>query len=139
MFIPVCYILYTLTITATLRLVTLVNHSEEYGIQSLGPDNIAIWKIRLLSLATSVATPLIGLIFFQSIPAFSIVLFEAKVVPLSIILSNDPYSYVYLVSIIFALVINTITKLYSTFILHTLTPKSIHHFSLSLGTALIFF
>ena len=138
MFTTVCYILVTLTITATLRFVTLVNNSEESGIQSLGPDDIAIWKIILFSLATAVAIPLIGLMFFQSIPSFSIVLFDSNVVPLSIVLSQDPYSYVYLVLIAIAVLTNVITKLYSTLILKTITPNSPHHFSLSVETALTF-
>jgi hypothetical protein len=53
---------------ATLRLISLVNKSEQSGIQSLGPDNVAIWKIRVFSLSLAITIPLIGLIVFQSIP-----------------------------------------------------------------------
>jgi hypothetical protein len=54
--------------TATLRTISLLNNSEELRIQSLGPDDEAIWKIRIMSISVSVTIPTIGLIFFQSIP-----------------------------------------------------------------------
>ena len=36
-----------------LRLVSLAKLSEEAGIQCLGPDNVAIWKVRLIIIFTS--------------------------------------------------------------------------------------
>ena len=74
MFFSVCYILCGLTITAILRLISLVKNSEEFGIQSLGSDDVAIWKIRILSHTISFGLPFVGLIFFQSIPGFFIFL-----------------------------------------------------------------
>jgi predicted neutral ceramidase superfamily lipid hydrolase len=45
-YFALCNSLWSLTITGILRFISLIKNSESDGIQSLGPDDIAIWKIR---------------------------------------------------------------------------------------------
>ena len=39
--------------SGSIRLASLVKMSEEAGIQCFGPDNLAIWRVRLIVVATS--------------------------------------------------------------------------------------
>ena len=50
---PLHSFLACLIISGTLRLTSLVNMSEEAGIQFFGPDNVAIWKVRFITVSSS--------------------------------------------------------------------------------------
>jgi hypothetical protein len=140
MFISVCYILCGLTITAILRLTSLVRNSEQFGIQGLGPDDVAIWKIRMISVAISFGIPLTGLLFFQSIPGFFVVLANYNSIPLSEIAKLDPYNFAYIIPIFIAAFANLLPKIYSTFLVKKLKTSTESHskFLISLNIAIAF-
>ena len=140
MYISVCYILCGLTITAILRLISLVNNSEEFGIQSLGPDDAAIWKIRILSHTISFGLPFVGLIFFQSIPGFFAVLNNSNAITPSEIGKFDPYNFVYTVPVIIAATVNIIPKIYSVYLVQRLNNSTYFptKFLFSLNNAIAF-
>ena len=140
MYILLCYILCGLTITAILRLISLVKNSEEFGIQSLGPDDVAIWKIRIVSHAISFGLPFVGLIFFQSIPGFFAVLNNSNAIPLSEIAKLDPYIFVYTVPVFIAATVNIMPKIYSDYLLQRLNTStySATEFLISLNNAIAF-
>lgn len=114
MYMSVCYNLCALTITAILRFISLVKNCETSGIQSLGPDDVAIWKIRIISIAITLTLPLIGLMFFQSIPGFFYSLYNQQNISPAQILSQDPSCYVLLVPLVVAVVANATPRIYST-------------------------
>ena len=140
MFISVCYILCGLTITAILRLISLVKNSEEFGIQSLGPDDVAIWKIRIVSHAISFGLPLVGLIFFQSIPGFFAFLNNTNAMSPSEIGQFDPYNFVYTLPVIIAAIVNIMPKIYSVYLVQRLNTSAYFpsKFLISLNNAIGF-
>ena len=140
MFISVCYILCGLTITALLRLISLVTNSEESGIQTLGPDDIAIWKIRIVSHARCFGIHAVGFFCFQFIPGFFIVLSNPQAYPFIGVIQVDTYTAVYLVPLISALVSNLLSKSYAAVVNRKMKLSSPSHtkFLLSLNNSIAF-
>jgi len=127
-----------LTITGALRLITLVSNSEQYGIQSFGPDYIAVWKIRLMSFSFVVSLMLYCIMFHQSIPAFLYDLYHSYRISSLEIIKQDPFSVIYPMPIAMAFTVNTIAKIYNIVIKKQIFGPAEDKFALSLGNVLIF-
>jgi hypothetical protein len=61
--------LWSLAITGILRFISIIKNLEQAGIQCPGPDYIAIWKIRMISIAATSILILSGHLFFNTLPA----------------------------------------------------------------------
>jgi hypothetical protein len=57
-----------LSIGCILRILTMINNTEQQGLQLLGPDDRAIIKIRIFSTAFSLFTILLGNLILNSFP-----------------------------------------------------------------------
>ena len=58
----------SITICSTLRLISLLKVSEEAGLQLLGPDNVAVVIIRLVSFLISTFSPFFTIYYFGAYP-----------------------------------------------------------------------
>ena len=133
-----CTCLWSLTVTGTLRLVSLVTGSEETGIQSFGPDHLAIWMIRLISLTLSAILMLSGIMIFNSIPIFFYMLYIPEHTPISEIYQQDPFIRIYLIPLIFAAMANAAPRVYCIFISRKIFGHVDDKFMLSLENVLAF-
>jgi hypothetical protein len=120
MYVSILYVLCAFTITTILRFISLVTNSEQSGIQSLGPDYIAIWKIRIISGVFTFTLPAVGLLCFQSIPGFFYTLYNTDSIPPGLIFEQDPYDYILLLPILIAVIANVVLTSYSAFLIHKL-------------------
>ena len=69
-YFALCNSLWSLTIIGILRFISIIKNSEQAGIQSLGLDYVALWKIRFISIAFTSIIVLSGSWFFNVFPAF---------------------------------------------------------------------
>ena len=83
------YIMTCMIFTLSLRLLSVVRLSEEAGIQCLGPDNVAIWKVRYSSLTVSIG---ISLLLFNNISSFQL-LFHPELNPIQVRVSWKQNSF----------------------------------------------
>ena len=56
-----------LIISGSIQFISIIKISEEAGIQILGPDNVAIWKVRVIVISTS---SLLSLLMIKNSTAF---------------------------------------------------------------------
>ena len=56
-----------LIISGSIQFISIIKISEEAGIQILGPDNVAIWKVRVIVISTS---SLMSLLMIKNSTAF---------------------------------------------------------------------
>jgi hypothetical protein len=142
MYVSILYVLCAFTITTILRFISLVTNSEQSGIQSLGPDYIAIWKIRIISGVFTFTLPAVGLLCFQSIPGFFYTLYNTDSIPPGLIFEQDPYDYILLLPILIAVIANVVLTSYSAFLIHKLEHVLVSRekfvFSLECIVALLF-
>ena len=127
-----------LAITGLMRLVTLISNSEQFGIQSFGPDYIAVWRIRIISSGFVLSLMLYCIMVHNSIPLFFYDLYHSERISSSDIAKYDPYYIIYPVPIALAFTINTISKIYKVIIQMQLFEQTEEKFALSLENVLIF-
>ena len=128
-FFPLCNCLWSLTISGILRFISIFKNSEQVGIQSLGPDYIAIWKIRLISMALTSSLILIGLLFSNAYPASFYTLYNKE--------TNSEIYKIYWIPVISATLTNTASKLYKTFLARQLFTDVQEKYAFSLETSLL--
>jgi hypothetical protein len=129
---------FSLTITGILRFVSLINKSEEIGIQSLGPDYLAIWKIRLMSFGLTLILLLSNIMCFHSIPILFYTLYSPVSLSYTSIYEQDPYIGIYITPLVLASVANVVPKLYAIFTTKNFTNQTGEKFVLSLTNVLGF-
>lgn len=103
----------SLSISGTLRLITLTKLSEEFGLQMLGPDSLAIYKVRFVSFFLSITLVVYAIIFQEFYPTTIDLFygiedanFSKRVINMEVmILFNIPQACV--------VIVNSFTKLYS--------------------------
>ena len=80
------------------------------GLQLLGTDNRAIVKVRWIAILTSLIVSLVGSQFVGAYPATFDLFFHHEDVPAYV---DKPFSVIYIIFAILAVLINCIAKLYS--------------------------
>jgi hypothetical protein len=133
-----CNSLWYLTISGALRLITIVKNSEQAGIQLFGPDNIAIWKIRWISVVLTSSLLLTGLLYFQSFPSFYYTLSYEKTIDGTDMYKQDPYLKVYLIPMFLVVIANGLPKLYGMVLDKLYFLEHNKKFAVSLESTLIF-
>jgi len=132
-----CNSFWSLTITGILRFISVIKNSEHSGIQSLGTDYVAIWKIRLISIALSSSMIIGGYLLFNTFPApFYTLYYEETTVDT---LYPSTFFKVFLVPIIMVTLVtlaNAASKLYSIFLTPQLFPDNSERYGMYLEIAL---
>ena len=133
-----CNSLWYLTISGVLRLITITKNSEQAGIQIFGPDNVAIWKIRCISLVLSSLLLLTGLLGFQSFPSFYYTLSYEKPIEGTDMYKQDPFLKVYWIPMFLVVIVNGLTKLYGMILDKLYFTEHNKKFAISLESTLAF-
>jgi hypothetical protein len=100
----------SLVMSAGLRVSTILKSSEQFGLQALGPDNLAILIVRSVSTFFSGLIILVGTQLFRSFPASFDLFFEPEDAPIDDTFSKSPFSVVYIVFAVLAVVVNGLAK-----------------------------
>jgi hypothetical protein len=87
-----------LSIGCILRILTMINNSEQQGLQLLGPDDRAIIKIRIFSTAFSLFTIIFGNLILNSFPPILRLLTGNLSLSTSSGFKNDPAAMIYYIS-----------------------------------------
>jgi len=111
----------SLIVSGTLRLTSLIKNSESAGLQLLGPENIAIVKVRLTSIIFSAIYELI-LVFYFDVHSGLFDLFHMQDSD-SIVLgiSKNIFKILCLIPVFASLIINFIIELYQCWTLKKMT------------------
>jgi hypothetical protein len=108
-YFALCNILWSLAITGILRFTSIIKKSEQAGIQCLGPDYIAVWKIRMISIAATSILILSGHFFFNTFPAIFYTLCNEE--------TTAKMYKLYWIPIILAMLANAVPKVYTSYFL----------------------
>ena len=95
-------ICFSVSISSALRLLTILNSSEENGIQLLGPDDKAILKIRFVAIGLSSTSILFANIVLQSFPPIVGLFVQNQRITVLSMVKKDYGMITYLVSPTFA-------------------------------------
>jgi hypothetical protein len=133
-----CNSLWSLSISGVLRLITIVKNSEQAGIQVLGPDNVAIWKIRCISIGLTSSLLLTGILHFQSLPSFFYTLNYVKTIEGTELYQQDPFIKVYLIPMFVVIIANGLPKLYGMILARKYFSEHNQMFAISLENTLAF-
>ena len=101
---------------ACFRLLTILNSSEEAGLQLLGPDDKAIITVRLISILTSILTVMVAHLIFSSLPPILPILISGQIISVLDLIRGDPGIVIYFVTPILSMIINFVTALVSNLI-----------------------
>jgi hypothetical protein len=101
-------------ISGLLRLFTLLKLSEEWGIQLLGPDDLAVFKIRTMSIVISTIIAVSTIVFYKEYPT-TVDLFHGNE-EFSKRQSNLIVKSIYSALPRLALIVNCVTKFYSVWV-----------------------
>ena len=127
-----------LAITGLMRLVTLISNSEQFGIQSFGPDYLAVWRIRMVSFGFVLCLMLYCVMVHNSIPLFFYELYHREHITRSEITKYDSYFFIYSLPIVVAFMINTIAKIYKVIKQKQLFEQTEEKFALSFENVIVF-
>jgi hypothetical protein len=100
----------SLVMSAGLRVSTILKRSEQFGLQALGPDNLAILIVRSVSTFLSGLIILVGTQLLRSFPPSFDLFFEPEDAPIDDTFSKSPFSVVYIVFVVLAVVVNGLAK-----------------------------
>jgi len=100
-----------MAISSFLRLLTILKHSEEAGIQLFGADDQAIMLLRTVAGFLSVTIILATNLFFETAPPTVKVLTEFQNVSASDVFQKSTNSYIYIVLPCLAVALNLLTYL----------------------------
>ena len=135
-YFALCNSLWSLTIIGILRFISIIKNSEQAGIQSLGPDYVALWKIRFISIAFTSIIVLSGSWFFNVFPAFFYTIYYDETTAQTF--KPTSYNKVYWIPIIMVTLSNAVPKLYTVFLARTWSTNIPEKYILSLETSLAF-
>jgi hypothetical protein len=103
-----------LIISSVLRLITIAKKSEAAGLQLLGPENIAIVKVRGMSIIFSALLELFGVAYFKSHSELFNLFHDKEINPMLYGSANQKYyKGLFLLMTLVAIVINVIIKLHT--------------------------
>jgi hypothetical protein len=105
----------SLSLSGVLRLISVIKKSEEAGLQLLGPDNIALNKIRLVSVTFSSIFPCLMISLFNAHPGMFSLFYETESTSFAQDIDKNFFIALYLVSPCSAIVVNTLAKIFSNF------------------------
>jgi hypothetical protein len=103
----------SLIFSGGLRLISVIQKSEAAGLQLLGPDNIALNKIRLVSLTFSFIFPTLMISHFNTKPGLFPFFYEHESTSLSQDIEKNSLKSLYALLPSIAIAVNTITKICS--------------------------
>ena len=110
-FFLICTTSNFLSVSCVLRILTIINNSEEEGLQLLGSDNKAIIKIRILSTGISLFIIIFGNLILNSFPPIWALLLENQNLSTVFVVKKDPGTFIYFISPIIAAVLVISTNL----------------------------
>jgi hypothetical protein len=131
----ISHCLCSLTVTGILRLISIIKNSEQAGIQSLGPDYVAIWKIRLISIASTSSLILIACWVLGTYPPYFNTLYYKEAIFRTYYLSL--ISKVYWIPVIMVTLANAVPKLYTICLTGHLFSSIPEKYAISLGASLL--
>jgi hypothetical protein len=102
-----------MAISSFLRLLTILKHSEEAGIQLFGTDDQAIMLIRTVAAFSSVAIILAANLVFETVPPAVNFLTEFQNLSASEVFKKSTSAYIYMVLPCLAIGLNLLTYLVS--------------------------
>ncbi len=105
----------SLIFSGVLRLISIINKSEAAGLQLLGPDYIALNKIRLVSVTVSSFFPSLMIYFFNAHPGFFPLLYGNESTSFVQDIDKNLVKALYLVLPCSAALVNTIAKVCSDY------------------------
>jgi hypothetical protein len=103
----------SLIFSGCLKLISLIKKSEAAGLQLLGPDSIALNKIRLFSFIFSFILPTFMIFFFNTKPGLFPLFYENESTSLSQDIDKNLFKALYAVLPCSAIAVNIITKICS--------------------------
>jgi hypothetical protein len=103
----------SLSFSGVLRLISVIKKSEAAGLQLLGPDNIALNKIRLVSVTFSSIFPCLMISLFNAHPGMFPLFYETESTSFVQDIDKNFFIALYLVSPCSAIVVNTLAKIFS--------------------------
>ena len=105
-----------MTVSSILRLITITTNSEEAGIQLLGPDDKALFIIRIMTIMMTLFSIVFGHFGLKSFPPpFAILVNNEKVIAISRMLKNDPGIFLYFLPPLTAAISNSFAIMVRTF------------------------
>ena len=108
-----CCVTLSLAFSGGLRLLSLIRNSEEAGLLLLGPENIAIFKIRIISILSSLSFQIIMIFHWNAHSGLFHLLYEGEDKSHFDEFEENRFKMLYLLWPLSAVIINTITKLYT--------------------------
>jgi hypothetical protein len=107
----------SLFISGLLRLLTLITKSEEFGIQLLGPDDIAIWVVRAISFTFSIILYLTAALVFQILPGFFYVFYHDESFSVQSFkqATTESGTFIYILPNISAIIVNILCMVISIY------------------------
>jgi hypothetical protein len=127
----------SLFISGLLRLLTLISKSEEFGIQLLGPDGIAIWVVRAISFTFSIILFLTLTFGFQILPGSFYIFYQDQNISALSLEQTVPGTFIYFLPTVCAIAVNIICKLFSIYQKYKNWNNSLS-FSFSIGSTIMF-
>jgi hypothetical protein len=106
----------SLVLSGGLRLLTLIKNSETAGLQLLGSENIAIVKIRVISILLSVAMECTVILYFNTRSGLFSLMHEVETVSNLQSLRSDHYKALFSVLPVLAILVNLSAKMYTLWI-----------------------
>ena len=139
----------SLIFSACLRLISIVKKSEAAGLQLLGPDNIALNKIRFISTFVSFISPCLIISLYKTQPGLFPLFYNNESTSFVQDLNTNSVKGLYLVLPCSAAVVNIFAKISSNFAKNKINPQvevfticgsniisSEKNFTLSIGAAI---
>ena len=102
----------SLIVSGTLRLISLLRNSESAGLQLLGPENIAVVKIRWASIIISAIYELILVLYFDVHSGLFDLFYSHDSDSILLGISKNMFNILFFVPIFVALIINFVIGLY---------------------------
>jgi hypothetical protein len=102
----------SLIVSGVLRLISIVQNSEAAGIQLLGPENIAIVKIRILSITLAVLFELIVTVHLKTYSGLFYMFHDPESTSILNSVNKNNYAILFQIQPVLAFLINVIIKLY---------------------------
>ena len=139
-----CFVVVSLSFTGFLRLLTVVSISEEVGIQLLGPDNVAVWIVRLISVLVTLSFVSAMLLYLHIPPIVFYIVHYEESITVQGFQQKNPGTVFYFLPPAIASSINLVCKIASVYIFPDNFRSKSKKFSVSLGgsvmiSSLLFF
>ena len=116
----------SISVSSLLRLLSILNNSEEAVIQILGLDEKVIVYIRIGSFAISSLTIFVALFVFNSVPPGMVILVTNQTIAFPKLINDNPATILYFLSLIGALILTTSANIVNNMDLNLLLLNLLH-------------